>query len=1117
MRKRISDSRLYVGSAEDCAAVAGNPDWAVVHACKYPCHAGKCGPKVAKDAANYLAYREEDQLFLNMIDPPVPMFPMGIFDAFLGFMDEVWQGKKNVLIHCNKGESRAPSLALLFLAKRQFRISNLSYDDAWDDFEQLMGERYTPSTGIEEWLREHWGEIPSLAGAKKGPATMNAPGMPSFRIPENTGELKRMVMDGTLLHFAAFCEIENKEHVWQKPIPNAMQFAIDEAYHWCMENGVPCRLMNLKPRQVGSSTKFGHLCYHHMRRFKSDMLVMGDVAKRTEKVYQMFCDFATHDSFPWDSKFSGNTIRANFFYADGSQGLVEHDTAMDPKAGISGTRQVLWMTEAARYKKTNGNDKKVITAVLNSLANVPRSLGIAESTPEGACYDGETELLTDHGWMFFKDLDGSEKILSKSRETGVAYYQDFWQPQVHHYKGPMVKIKARSVNLRVTPNHNMWIARQKGKMKMSTAKSMLNTTTDFYFDRGMTWKTEGISEFLLPSYRHRQGNGWRTLPERSIPIEDWLEYLGFWLADGHVTFLDGNKCCTLTQTKFVAEFRESARKIALYVGCKLRDVPHERGRRFIMDNAQLASYLVNFARPKRIPRNLLMEMNSAQCQILLRAIYLGDGDQDRQNRDSDCQQGKIYCGIDESFQNDCQELALKCGYATSAYGPKRNRVSTFTEQTRSALKTHNPPTLEEGYDGLVYCVTLPKDHLLMVRRGGVAVWCGNSGWFYDNWNGIEGKLGAVTLDQRKKGIVGNGWIKIFTPWFAFPEHCLIRSPLTEDYFGETLDERERRGIELYNWIAGQIAWRRMKIAKDCAGDENTFDQDFAEDAQSCFLASGRNRFDIKGITHLEKIAKVKHSLAERGVLESANEKPQTPWEVQFLPIHDGNTWLWCCERPVPGLSYIAGLDPCTGAQTEGSLYPDSHAAGIIRVGYRDEKDIWHNPRLVAAIDVPNGCRWPDEILGERMRLLTLWYGDCMVVPETGNGLGAISQLKQHGCSVYQRRKLDAIHPGKLLEIDGWLTNQDTRPLVVNEIALRIREQTIDCEYLTAVIEMTTFVVNSVGKAEAKSGCHDDWVLMLGIVLNCLSLAGVMPHPPAPFGLMRALQGVDGPLTIPGMS
>ena len=72
-------------------------------------------------------------LFLNMIDPDTPLFKPPLFDSALSFIDRYFPTRK-VLIHCNKGNSRAPSLALLYLAKRARVINSENYATATNDF-----------------------------------------------------------------------------------------------------------------------------------------------------------------------------------------------------------------------------------------------------------------------------------------------------------------------------------------------------------------------------------------------------------------------------------------------------------------------------------------------------------------------------------------------------------------------------------------------------------------------------------------------------------------------------------------------------------------------------------------------------------------------------------------------------------------------------------------------------------------------------------------------------------------------------------------------------------------------------------------------------------------------
>ena len=739
---------LWIGDIEACREVDAS-EFAVVHACKYPCYHAECGQRLRGDP-KFFAQATDKGLFLNIIDPPTPLFDIAVFEAFLKYASEQWIAGRKLLIHCNKGESRAPSLALVFLAKCLGQIPVVSYDDAWDAFEQLLGIPYVPGRGIEDWLRIHWHELRNypaayIPGAAQGSPAHGQP--PQETITDlsqiSDEELSILVQGDSLVHFAGFVTIEDKKHERIVPVPNIYQIRIADAYQWCLEQGIPPRLMGLKPRQVGSSTFFGHLCYHHARRFHCDGIIIGDEASRTEKVWQIFTQYSDHDTYPWSSTVKYNTEKCKFTYSDGQIGEWEHDTANDPKAGISGTRQGVWFTEAARYAKTGvRTDTKVVTAVLNSLAKVPHSLAVAESTAEGA-----------------------------------------------------------------------------------------------------------------------------------------------------------------------------------------------------------------------------------------------------------------------------------------------------------------------------------------------------AGWFFENWQE------AVTLEEAKAGKMGNGWLKIFAAWFEFPEHRMKRSHHTEQYFKPELSDREKRGVALYKWDAEQIAWRRAQILNECANDERMFDQDFPENDVDCFLSSGRPRFNSEGVARLEIMAKNEHALGDIGVLQGGTVDLSKGPMVSFrLDKEEG--YIWIKQHPKDGASYIAFIDPCTGEQSKGARYPDAHAAGIIRTAYIDPDGNFHRDELVACIHVENGCRWDETKVAKTLVQLSEYYGNCMIVPETGNGLGVLVKLKDFGARLYQREKFDKTVPGLTHDVDGWETNTSTRDIWVSAMADAIREQTYDCCYKPAVDELRTFIIDERGKAQAKPGKHDDWVSGPAIALACRRFASV---------------------------
>ncbi len=116
------DEKLWIGNQSDFEQdIEGKLDltWAIVHAAKEPYHRmllGYTTPGAPKDHEEYYLARRGDTIYLNLIDAPkVEFIPEQIIKAAIEFIDEEIKAGKTVFVHCNQGESRAPSIALLYL------------------------------------------------------------------------------------------------------------------------------------------------------------------------------------------------------------------------------------------------------------------------------------------------------------------------------------------------------------------------------------------------------------------------------------------------------------------------------------------------------------------------------------------------------------------------------------------------------------------------------------------------------------------------------------------------------------------------------------------------------------------------------------------------------------------------------------------------------------------------------------------------------------------------------------------------------------------------------------------------------------------------------------------
>lgn len=152
-------TNLYVGNQDDFLKNQSFfKDWAVVHACKEPFHRnllGYTGRAAPKDDPRYLfGYDKLGHLVLNIVDCDNPKFFADIMiDEAINYVIKNLKEGKKVLIHCNQGESRAPSIAFLVLKKlgllkETFAESVVLFRTLYPSFEA--------NKGILEYVKNKW-------------------------------------------------------------------------------------------------------------------------------------------------------------------------------------------------------------------------------------------------------------------------------------------------------------------------------------------------------------------------------------------------------------------------------------------------------------------------------------------------------------------------------------------------------------------------------------------------------------------------------------------------------------------------------------------------------------------------------------------------------------------------------------------------------------------------------------------------------------------------------------------------------------------------------------------------------------------------------------------------
>ena len=145
---------IVAGYCPETGSMDSKDGNAYVHACKTPCFTTATACLSGPYEQGQFGIERENDLYLNMVDADNPnLFNFRQFKLFLEFAEK--NKHRNLIIHCNQGRSRSPTLGLLLLAKRGI-ITNKSFRQASAEFREKIYPRYCPGIGIKTFMEQTW-------------------------------------------------------------------------------------------------------------------------------------------------------------------------------------------------------------------------------------------------------------------------------------------------------------------------------------------------------------------------------------------------------------------------------------------------------------------------------------------------------------------------------------------------------------------------------------------------------------------------------------------------------------------------------------------------------------------------------------------------------------------------------------------------------------------------------------------------------------------------------------------------------------------------------------------------------------------------------------------------
>ncbi len=266
-----------------------------------------------------------------------------------------------------------------------------------------------------------------------------------------------------------------------------------------------------------------------------------------------------------------------------------------------------------------------------------------------------------------------------------------------------------------------------------------------------------------------------------------------------------------------------------------------------------------------------------------------------------------------------------------------------------------------------------------------------------------------------------GMVRHFFPWWMELRYRAEAAPEA------SLSEEERELKALHGLSLEQIGFRR-KIRADFRGLAR---QEYAEDPENCFLASGESVFELT-------------------LIEARLKTAPDPTEVR----HQGALEIWL--PPLKGKEYLVAVDPAGGG-CEG----DYSAAQVLELetalqcaefaGHMGGLEL---ARFVSKLAAEYNCAW-------------------LVVERNNHGSGVLA-LIDTVCE-YRRIYQQAGQP-------GWLTTSVSRPAALGRLGAALVEVPERFQSRRLLAECRSFVRLANGNLGARPGTHDDRVMAMAIAL-----------------------------------
>ncbi|MBU1000813.1 GDP-mannose 4,6-dehydratase [Patescibacteria group bacterium] len=368
-----------------------------------------------------------------------------------------------------------------------------------------------------------------------------------------------------------------------------------------------------------------------------------------------------------------------------------------------------------------------------------------------SCYDQNTLAFTKRGLKSFNEIKIGDLVLSINPVNKILEWKPVEKVIVQDYKGRMIKVRTKTTDFMVTPNHRMLFQAKKSKKLI--------------FKEAENMKTDAINK--LPKYYDWKG----TIPDKIRkfePLQDFAYLLGIFIGDGFLSYQERSRpsLTGLSKLQYLHLARDDMGKFISIGMVGNQETATMKSWRIFLDipvkdecRSKCEQSLTNFginwhahkgkagehiyfssrkwfeifkqcgkgAKKKQIP---FWALNLPQ--YLLKELFLGLLDSDGSRR-------RVFYTSSKKLAHQFMELCVKLNFSPtllirhtdSMIGNRKiqgfSYVVSFGRQWRDIRKN---TVRDISYRGKIWCLKVKDNKNFLTFREGRTMFCGNTDEVY---------------------------------------------------------------------------------------------------------------------------------------------------------------------------------------------------------------------------------------------------------------------------------------------------------------------------------------------------------------------------------------------------